>query len=136
MKARVMNVLNMLQCRMRAASLIAVAMLAVAVWAPAPAAAVSSDDAARKVAEQYSVKVLRVRAGVVADTPVWLVTVMEPGGNTNNAFQVTTLAVDQESGELVPSFRHGANGFSTSDGQARATRIEQRPEAMRSGTWR
>ena len=137
MKARPMNGLNMLLCRMWVAPVIAMAMLAVATWAPAPvAAAVSSDEAARKVAAEYSVKVLRVRAAVLDNTPVWLITIMMPGSDNNDAFQVNTLAVDQESGELVPAFRHGANGFSPPEGQARGTRLEQRPEAMRSGVWR
>jgi len=132
-----MNGLNISLCRMWVAPVIAMAMVAVATWVPTPAAAaVSSDEAARKVAEQYSVKVLRVRAAVLDSTPVWLVTVMTPGGNNNDAFQVTTLAVDQESGKLVPAFRHGASGFSLPEGQARGTRLEQRPEAMRSGAWR
>jgi hypothetical protein len=104
---------------------------------PGPAAAaVSSEQAARNVAEQFSVKVLRVRAAVLDSTPVWLVTVMNAGGNNNDAFLVTTLAVDQETGKLVPSFQHGANGFRLPEGQDRETRLEQRPEAMRSGAWR
>lgn len=132
-----MNGLKMSLCRTWAAPVIAMAMLVAAAWVPTPvAAAVSSDEAARKVAQQYSVKVLRVRAAVLDNIPVWLVTVMTPGGDNNNAFQVTTLAVDQESGELVPAFRHGASGFSPPEGQARGTRLEQRPEAMRSGVWR
>ena len=123
--------------RMRIALVIGLAALVIATWVPAPvAAAVSSEAAARKVAEQYSVEVLRVRAAVLDNTPVWLVTVMKGGSNNNDAFQVTTLAVDQETGELVPAFRHGANGFSLPEGQGRGTRLEQRPEAMRSGTWR
>jgi hypothetical protein len=104
---------------------------------PGPAvAAVSSEQAAQKVAEKFAVKVLKVRAAVLDSTPVWLVTVMKAGGNNNDAFQVTTLAVDQETGELVPSFRHGVNGFRLPEGQDRETRLEQRPEAMRSGAWR
>lgn len=123
--------------RMRTALLaIALAVVVIAAGIPTPAAAISSEEAARKIAEQYSVKVLRVRAAVLGNTPVWLVTVMKAGGNTNDAFQVTILAVDQESGELVPEFRHGVSGYRYPDGQVRRTRVEQRPEAMRSGVWR
>ncbi len=130
-----MNGLSTSLCRVRAA--LAIAMAAVFLAMPMPVAAeISSEEAARMVAEQYSVKVLRVRAAVIDNTPVWLVTVMKAGGNTNDAFQVTTLAVDQESGKLVPSFRHGASGYRYPDGQVRRTRVEQRPEAMRSGVWR
>jgi len=113
------------------------AMVLVLGLLPGPVvAAVSSEQAAQKVAEQFNVKVLKVRAAVLDSTPVWLVTVMKAGGNNNDAFQVTTLAVDQETGTLVPSFRHGANGFRLPEGQDRETRLEQRPEAMRSGAWR
>ena len=124
-------------CWMRIVLVIGLAALVIASGVPTPVAAqVSSEAVARKIAEQYSVEVLRVRAAVLDNTPVWLVTVMKVGSDNNDAFQVTTLAVDQETGELVPSFRHGANGFSLPEGQARGTRLEQRPEAMRSGTWR
>ncbi len=135
MKAEAMIGLSTSLCWIRAA--LAIALAAVILAMPMPVAAeVTSEEAARIVAEQYSVKVLRVRAAVIDNTPVWLVTVMKAGGNTNDAFQVTTLAVDQESGELVPSFRHGASGYRYPEGQVRGTRLEQRPEAIRSGVWR
>jgi len=65
-----------------------------------------------------------------------MVTVMKAGGNSNDAFQVTTLAVDQDSGNLVPAFRHGPTGYALPDAANRDTRIEQRPDATRSGPWR
>lgn len=75
-------------------------------------AAVSQEEAAERIAESYDVEVLSVRAGERAGRQVWLVTVMMPGGNRNNAFQVHVLAVDQETGELVSSFQHHADGYS------------------------
>jgi len=81
---------------------------------PAPEgaqAAVGKEAAAKKISQTYNVDVLRVRAGTIDDRKVWLVTVMMPGGNSNSAFQVHVLAVDQESGALVPSFRHHADGY-------------------------
>ena len=110
--------------------------LLVGLATPDARAAVSSEEAAAKVAEQYGVQVLRVRAGVLDTTPVWLVTVMKPGGDNNDAFQVTTLAVDQESGNLMPAFRHGSSGYELPAATDRGTRIEQRPDATRSGAWR
>jgi len=137
MNAKPMNGMNISRRRLQSALATAgLAMLLAALSPSHVAAAVSSDEAARIVSEQYSVQVLRVRAAVLDDTPVWLVTFMNPGGNSNDAFRVTTLAVDQESGELVPAFRHGANGFSLPEGQEHGTRLELRPEAMRSGVWR
>lgn len=74
-------------------------------------AAVSEAEAARLIAERYAVEVLKVRAGERGGRKVWLVTVMQPGGNRNSAFQVHVLAVDRESGELVPSFQHHSSGY-------------------------
>ena len=125
-----------LLCRMRAALVIILVPLAIATWMPVPAAAISSEEAARKIAAEFPVKVLRVRADVLGNTPVWLVTAMKAGGNRNDAFQVITLAVDQESGELVPAFRHGVSGYTLREVQGRSTRLDQRPEAIRSGVWR
>jgi hypothetical protein len=78
---------------------------------PAAQAAVSQEAAAKSIAERYGVQVLKVRAGERAGRKVWLVTVMQPGGNSNSAFQVHLLAVDQESGELVSSFQHQSSGY-------------------------
>lgn len=75
-------------------------------------AAVSQEAAAKRIAESYDVEILKVRAGERGGRQVWLVTVMMPGGNRNNAFQVHVLAVDQETGDLVSSFQHHADGHS------------------------
>lgn len=78
----------------------------------APAlSAVSQSEAAKMVAESFGVQVLRVRPGQVGERRVWLVTVMNRGGDFNSAFQVNTLAVDQGTGELVPAFRHRSSGY-------------------------
>jgi len=75
-----------------------------------PAVAVDAETASRQISERYAVEVLRVRPGEIDDREVWFITVMQPGGNSNSAFQVHVLAVDQESGALVPSYRHGIHG--------------------------
>ena len=99
-------------------------------------AAVSESQAAESVAASYDVEVLRVRAGEVDGRPVWLVTVMNKGGDFNEAFQVTTLAVDQESGELVPAFQHGASGYSLPSGNSSRPGSEINPLQQRHGIWR
>jgi hypothetical protein len=105
--------------------------------APAPgAAAMTREEAAIVVQSRYGVEVLRVRAGTIDGRPVWLVTVMKPGADSNDAFQVTTLAVEQETGLLVPAFRHGASGPLQPSEAPRGGKSEQRPTSMRSGTWR
>lgn len=101
-----------------------------------PAAALSDDEAAAQVEAQYGVEVLRVRADTIDGTAVWLITVMKPGGDSNDAFQVTTLAMDQATGRLVPAFRHGPSGPAQPDG-AGNTQIDRRPDLLRSGdVWR
>ena len=56
-------------CRTRAVLAFVFAALIIAAGAPMPAGAVSSEEAARKIAEEFSVKVLRVRAAVLGNTP-------------------------------------------------------------------
>ena len=98
-------------------------------------AQVNEEAAAAQVEADYGVEVLRVRAGTVDGRPVWLVTVMNPGGTSNSAFQVTTLAVDQATGQLVPAYRHGRHGAEGA-GDSVDTRLHLRPDNMRTGTWR
>ncbi|NIA69509.1 hypothetical protein HBA54_12985 [Pelagibius litoralis] len=74
-------------------------------------AAVSEEAAAKLITEQFGVEVLRIRAGDLDGRPVWFVTVMQPEGSSNATFQVHILAVDQESGRLLPSFRHRSSGY-------------------------
>lgn len=93
-------------------ALTAVGLLLAAVAVPAAEAAMSADTASKQIGERFDVEVLKVRPGEIDGRKVWLVTVMRPGGDSNAAFQVHLLAVDQESGELVPSFRHHTDGYS------------------------
>ena len=118
-------------------SALAFAVGAVAALAPAGTARaqVGAEQAGRQIAEAYDVKVLRVREGEIDGRPVWYVTIMNPVGDFNEAFQVNTLAVDRQTGQLVPSFRHRVSGYELPPGR-RDDRIGQRPESMRTGTWR
>jgi hypothetical protein len=99
---------------LRRSHILGIFLLATLVAAPAvpgAQAAVGKEAAGKQVSKTYNVEVLRVRDGTIDGRKVWLVTVMKPGGNSNGAFQVHVLAVDQESGALVPSFRHHADGY-------------------------
>ncbi|SMF23935.1 hypothetical protein SAMN06265365_108126 [Tistlia consotensis] len=80
-------------------------MVALLAGAATPAAAIDEKAAARLVAEQFGVQVLKVRPGTVDGRAVWLVTGMNPGGNSNSAFVVSTVAVDVESGRPLRSFQ-------------------------------
>lgn len=91
-------------------TLSAVALLLAAAVPATALAAVSAEAASQTVGERFDVQVLKAAPGDVDGRKVWLVTVMVPADSGNASFQVHVLAVDQESGELVPSFRHGATG--------------------------
>jgi hypothetical protein len=64
------------------------------------------------VAERYGVEILRVGEIEIDGRAAYAVTFMTPPGASNAAFMVRTIAVDAESGAPVPSFRHGASGYS------------------------
>lgn len=95
-------------------SVLTALILAVAVVLPAnPATAqtLMSEAAARTaLEEEFGVQVLRIDAGEQDGVPVFVVRVMNPGGNFNEAFQVTVLVFDRQTGKLVPQFRHEPSG--------------------------
>jgi hypothetical protein len=100
------------------------------------AQAIGKDEAAQQIAERFAVEVLDVKSGEIDGQAVWLVTVMKQGGNRNDAFQVTRLALDRDSGALLPAFRHRASGYDLPERPVQGERGDLRPDAMRSGTWR
>ena len=85
--------------------------LLVLVAVPSTARALTAEEAARKVAETYGVEVLRVREVEEDGRRLYLLTVMLPGGDRNDAFQVGTLTVDADTGEPVPRLRHRPDGY-------------------------
>jgi hypothetical protein len=113
----------------------ALVLLAGVLWGAAALAQVSDEEAKRQVEEAYGVEVLAVSPGEIDERAVWLLTVMVPGGNSNSAFMVSRLAVDQETGELVPSFRHRASGYDVPGG-LRDDKSGLRPDTARGGAWR
>ena len=127
--------LNRIMSRPCAACLLAASVLLATVPGRA-LAAVSEADAVENIEATYGVRALKVRSGEIDGRDVWLITVMNPGGDSNSAFQVNTLAVDKESGQLVPSFRHGTSGYVLPDARPRDDKFGRSPEAMRSRTWR
>lgn len=107
--------------------------------APAPAVpAKSADEVKRQIEAEYGVTVLRVRPMEREDgSPSYAVTVMNPGGDSNSAFEVTTLEVDAGTGSLVSQFRHAADGYSISDGGRLApNRSTDNPAVLRGHPWR
>ncbi len=77
-------------------------------------AAMSADEVAAVVAEAYGVTVLRVVPTEVEGRSVFRVTIMNPGGDFDEAFQVNTLLVDADTGKLVSAVRHRVSGYDAS----------------------
>lgn len=94
----------------------ALAALVLFAWPVSAPAEISEDAVKDRIAQDYGVKVLKVRRAEDANgRAVYLVTVMNPGGNFNEAFQVNTLMVDAQSGELIPSYHHQKSGVSPNE---------------------
>ncbi len=119
----------------RVARALAAALLAGFVFSGNAVAQVTDQEAKRQIEDSYDVEVLRVREGEIDGRGVWLVTVMVPPGNSNAAFMVSNLAIDRQTGDLVPSFRHRASGYDLPGGR-RGDKVGLRPDAARSRTWR
>lgn len=127
--------MNKLPQRTCAAALAAVICL----WGMAPnsARADMSENQLRAGLEQmYDVQVLKMRPSIVAGRPAFLVTVMRSGGDFNDSFRVSTLAVDAATGKLVPGFRHHPSGLTAN--QSPSYRTGRQPtDSFRQGfSWR
>ena len=103
----------MIEPRRVIASFVLAAVLVVAsALVPRPAMAVMTENQVRaKITAEFGVRVLKVRRSRYDGRAVFLVTVMNPGGDFNEAFQITTLAVDVGTGKLVSGFRHSSSGL-------------------------
>lgn len=96
--------------------------------APAAAQDLLSESAARTALEDaYGVQVLRITADEQDGVPVFVVRVMNPGGNFNEAFMVSVLVVDRRTGDLVPQFRHEPSGVRDATGVRRDTTEDSGP---------
>lgn len=78
-------------------------------------AELTNQQVMEKIEQDFGVKVLKVQPAKDIGGNVLAVTVMNPPGDFNEAFQINTLAVDKRSGELVPveaqtqqGYRHSA----------------------------
>ena len=99
---------------------------------PASAQRLTAQAAAQRVAETYGVEALRVRTMRMEDgRRAYAVTVMAPGGDINGAFQVTTLLVDAQTGELIPQYRQTPTGHEISDAPSNVPPTEADGPALR-----
>ena len=97
--------------RLTVALAVAGAICAQILFTPFPAAAqVTAKQVSAAIAAEFGVKVLKIRKSRLDGVAIYLVTVMNAGGNFNEALRVTTLAVDAGTGKRVSDFRHRPSG--------------------------
>ena len=113
---------------------LAVAVILAAATASTPASAqrLTASAAAQQDADTYGVEALRVRELRMEDGRMaYAVTVMAPGGDTNNAFQVTTLLIDARTGDLIPQYRQTPTGHEISGAPSNVPPTEVDGPALR-----
>lgn len=79
----------------------------------ANAASLSNEELKQRVELEFGVTVLELRDLTQNGTPIVAVKIMNPSSDNNAAFLVRVIAIDPETGKLVPQFRHGLHGAST-----------------------
>ena len=84
---------------------------ALALGASPAEAALSADQVKRQVETQYGVTVLRVKPVTEQGRSAYAVTIMNPGGAFDEAFQVNTLVIDAETGRPIIQYRQGPGGI-------------------------
>jgi hypothetical protein len=102
----------------------------------APAAALTADEVRQRISTEFGVRVLKVRPGRLDGRSVFLVTVMNPGGDFNEAFQVTVLAVDAATGKMVPAFRHLPSGRRVNQAPSHEPNRQPADTFRRGRSWR
>ena len=73
-------------------------------------------DIAAGIEQSRGVKVLKLQETRVDGRVAYIVSVMNPGSNSNAAFQVERILVDAETGAPIPTYRHGPTGWSEDAG--------------------
>lgn len=105
--------------------------------AQAPQPELGEEEIRAIVSESLGVEVLRVEVVEHEGAPAYAITVMNPGGNRNDAFRVATLLFDGASGSLLgqqsPAPRSAAPDLSTA---ATPSGFEGSGPEIRRRTWR
>jgi hypothetical protein len=101
-----------------------------------PAAALSPDAVAVALAKRFDVKILRVTPIERDGKSRYAVFVMNPGGNFNDAFKVTMLVVDAETGDLVEQFQRENSAYDLPEAASRPPPGDDGGAAIRRETFR
>ena len=101
------------------------------------AAEITGQQAQQMVEKTYGVRVLKITRDTLHGKPIFLLTVLTPGGNDNAAFQVNRLALDPVTGKLVSGFRHRSSGYDYATGAGARDDNRQSTDVLRRGwNWR
>ena len=71
-----------------------------------------ADAVKQRVEKEFGVSVLNVQPVTEGGGSAYAITVMNPGGSFNEAFQVNTIVVDAATGQRILQFRHLQSGIS------------------------
>lgn len=93
----------------------------------------SEAEARQTIEDSYGVQVLRIEETERDGIPVFILKVMNPAGNFDEALQVSTLLMNRRNGLLMSQFRHGRSGVVDSAGARREVR-EDSGTALRKGS--
>ena len=116
---------------------VALALAVVLAAFPGPAAAEvkSPADLTAELEKSRGVKVLKLQETRVDGRVAYIVSVMNPSGDSNAAFQVERILVDAETGAPILTYRHGATGWSEDAGPDYTPPHEGDGRAMRRMTF-
>jgi hypothetical protein len=96
---------------LRGAAIAVVFGATLALGAAPAGAALSADQVKQQVETRYGVKVLRIKPMTEQGRSAFAVTIMNPGGSFNEAFQVNTIVIDAETGRPIVQYRQGPGGL-------------------------
>lgn len=98
--------------------ILAMAAMLTATFAAPASAQLSEDDVKSQLASEFGVEVLKIVPTSGPSGPAYEVTVMNPAGDSNAAFQVNTLLIDRRTGKLLSAFRHLPAGYELGGGRS------------------
>jgi hypothetical protein len=97
-------------------------------------AAMNEADVQQAIEDAFPVRVLRVEPATVDGKAACPGTILNRGGDRNGAFAATTPVVDAGTAELLPQFRHRADGYefpASLGGEPRQTNVPHGGSAWR-----
>lgn len=73
-------------------------------------AEMNAEEVTRRLQDAYGILVLKVQEIADRGGAAFAVTMMNPPGDFNEAYQVNTVVVDRQTGALIPQTRESING--------------------------